>query len=110
MKMTVVQAAITVIVVVAATMLTRFLPYILFPEGKKVPKYVIYLGQVLGPAVFGLLVVYCLRNVQWISAATHGIPEIIGVVTTTLVYKWRRQMILSMALGTAIYMILIRVM
>ena len=102
MKMTILQAAITVIVVVAATVLTRFLPYILFPEGKKVPKYVIYLGQVLGPAVFGLLVVYCLKNVQWISSSAHGIPEIIGVITTALVYKWRRQMILSMALGTAI--------
>ena len=57
--MTTVQEIITVLVVVAGTMVTRFLPFILFPEGKEPPKYITYLGTVLPYAVVGLLVVYC---------------------------------------------------
>ncbi len=64
MKMTMMQAIITVAVVVLATVLTRFLPYLIFPEGKPIPKTIQYLGQVLGPAVFSLLVIYCLRHVE----------------------------------------------
>ena len=108
MKMTMMQAIITVAVVVLATVLTRFLPYLIFPEGKPIPKTIQYLGQVLGPAVFSLLVIYCLRHVEWFTSSSHGMPEIIGVAVTALVYKLKRQMILSMALGTAIYMVLVQ--
>lgn len=108
MKMTMMQAIITVAVVVLATVLTRFLPYLIFPEGKPIPKPIQYLGQVLGPAVFSLLVIYCLRHVEWFTSSSHGMPEIIGVVVTALVYKLKRQMILSMALGTAVYMVLVQ--
>ena len=45
--MTAVQEIVTIIVVVAGTMLTRFLPFIIFPEGKKPPAYISYLGTVL---------------------------------------------------------------
>lgn len=105
--------AITIGLVVLATVLTRFLPYILFPEGRPVPKFVRYLGDVLGPAVFGLLVVYCLRNTDWTASfaagGTHGIPEIISVAVTAAVFAWKRQMILSMAAGTVVYMVFVQV-
>lgn len=107
--MSIQESVITVAVVVLGTVLTRFLPYIIFPEGKEVPDSVQYLGKVLGPAVFSLLVVYCLRNVSWIQSSRHGIPEIIGILVTVMVFRWRRQMILSMALGTAVYMVLVQV-
>ena len=103
--MTGTQVFITIAVVVAATMLTRFLPYICFPQGRKTPKYVNYLGKVLAPAVFGLLVVYCLRNVNFVGGS-FGIPEIISVVVITFV--WKRQMLLSMASGTLLYMLLVQ--
>ncbi|WP_235986289.1 branched-chain amino acid transporter permease [Clostridium vitabionis] len=106
-SMTIPQMAVTVGVVVLATVSTRFLPYLLFPEGRKVPKFILYLGKVLGPAVFGLLVVYCLRNVSFVSG-NHGVPEILASATVIALYLWKRNMILPMAGGTAVYMLLVQ--
>ena len=60
--MTITQQILTIIVVVLGTMLTRFLPFLIFPEGKTPPSYITYLGTVLPYAVIGLLVVYCLKD------------------------------------------------
>ena len=62
--MTISQQIITVAMVILATMLTRFLPFLIFPAGRPTPKYVQYLGRVLPSAVFGLLIIYCLKNVS----------------------------------------------
>lgn len=97
---------ITVAVVVLATVLTRFLPYILFPQNRPAPKYINYLGKVLAPAVFGFLVVYCFRNVK-LTAAPYGIPELIGLLVVIFSFLWKRSMFLSMILGTAVYMAVI---
>lgn len=97
---------ITVAVVVLATVLTRFLPYILFPQNRPVPKYINYLGKVLAPAVFGFLVVYCFRNVR-VTEAPYGIPELIGLLVVIFSFLWKRSMFLSMILGTAVYMAVI---
>ena len=105
--MSVLQVVITIAVVVLATILTRFLPYICFPQGRETPEYIIYLGKVLAPAVFGFLVIYCLRNVQF-TGGNYGIPEIISIVVVVITYVWRRQMMLSMAAGTALYMVLVQ--
>lgn len=75
MIMTMTEQVITVGMIVLATMLTRFLPFVLFPSGKPTPKYIQYLGKVLPPAVFGLLVIYCLKNVN-ILAGSHGVPNL----------------------------------
>ena len=64
-------------------MLTRFLPFLLFPAGKPTPKYIQYLGRVLPAAVFGMLVVYCLKNVQILSGS-HGLPEAIAIAVVAV--------------------------
>lgn len=66
-----------------------------------------YLGQVLPAAVFGLLVVYCLRNVDVLNSP-FGIPEAIAIGVTVLLHVWRRQMLLSIAGGTIVYMVLVQ--
>lgn len=63
MTMTITQQIITVVVVVLGTMTTRFLPFIIFPEGKEPPAVITYLGKVLPCAVIGLLVVFCLKDI-----------------------------------------------
>ncbi len=105
--MTTIQIIITIAVVVLATMTTRFLPYIAFPQGKKTPPFIIYMGKVLAPAVFGLLVIYCLKNVSFVSG-TYGLPELIGIAVVVITFVWKRQMLLSMASGTILYMILVQ--
>lgn len=105
--MTLPQQLVTILMVVLGTMLTRFLPFLLFPAGKPTPKYLQYLGKVLPAAVFGLLVVYCLRNVSIVSGS-HGIPELIAIVVVVGLHLWKKQMLLSIAGGTVCYMLLVQ--
>ena len=105
--MTVTQQIITIAMVVLSTVLTRFLPFLIFPGGKETPRYIQYLGRVLPGAVFGLLVVYCLRSVELFSGS-HGLPEAISIVLVVLLHLWRRQMLLSIAGGTVCYMLLVQ--
>ena len=101
------QIIITIASVVAATMLTRFLPFIIFPAGKPTPKYIVYLGRVLPPAIFGMLVIYCLKDVTILSGS-HGIPELISIATVVGLHLWKRQMLLSIFVGTVCYMLLVQ--
>lgn len=100
--MTLTQQIITIACMAIAVMTTRFLPFALLT-----PKVIQYLGTVLPAAVFGLLVVYCLKNVD-ITTGYHGIPELMGIVATVALHVWRRQMMLSIAGGTITYMILVQ--
>ena len=93
--------------VILGTMLTRFVPFFVFPAGKPTPKYVQYLGNVLPPAVFGLLIIYCLKNVS-IFTGSHAIPELLAITMVIALHTWKRQMLLSIAGGTIFYMILVQ--
>lgn len=106
--MTLTQQIITVAAVALGTAVTRFLPFLIFPAGKPTPKYVQYLGKVLPAAVFGLLVIYCLKDVS-IFSGNHGIPELISIIFVVLLHVWKRQMLLSIAGGTVCYMLLVQV-
>lgn len=105
--MTPLQQFITIGMVVLGTVLTRFLPFLLFPAGKPTPRYIQYLGKALPAAVFGLLVIYCLKNVN-IFAGSRGIPELLAVVLVAALHIWKRQMLLSIAGGTLFYMLLVQ--
>lgn len=105
--MTVKEQIITVVLAVAATVITRFLPFILFPKGRKIPQFIVYLGKVLPSAVFGLLIVYCLKNVD-ITAGNHGLPEFIAIAVTAALHIFKRNMLLSIAAGTVCYMLLVQ--
>ena len=94
--MSVQQQAITILMVILGTMLTRFLPFLLFPAGKPTPKYIRYLGKVLPAAVFGLLVIYCVRNVS-VLEGSHGIPELISIAAVAALHLWKKNMFLSIA-------------
>ncbi len=105
--MTLTQEIITISMVVLGTVITRFLPFAVFGKGKTTPKYIQYLGKVLPSAVFGMLVIYCLKNVS-IVTGSHGIPELIGILVTIGLHLWKRQMLLSIAGGTICYMLLVQ--
>ena len=105
--MSAVQQLVTILVVAAGTMLTRFLPFLLFPAGKPTPKYIQYLGKVLPAAVFGMLVVYCLKNVSLLSGS-HGLPEAMAIAVVAALHLWKKQTLLSIAGGTVCYMLLVQ--
>ena len=105
--MTLTQRILTIAIVVLGTVLTRFLPFLLFPAGKPTPKAITYLGKVLAPAVFGLLVVYCLKNVNLLTGS-HGLPELLAIALVVGLHLWKRQILLSIAGGTVCYMLLVQ--
>lgn len=92
-------------VIAAITALIRFLPFLVFR--KHTPKVVLYLGEVFPYAIMGMLVVYCLKNVSFVSGS-HGIPEAVSVLLVVLLHKWRHNTLLSIAAGTVCYMALVQ--
>lgn len=105
--MTLTQQIITISLCVIGTVTTRFLPFIIFSSRKPTPKYIQYLGKALPPAIFGMLVVYCLKNVDILSGS-HGLPELIAILLVAGLHLWKRQMLLSIAGGTVCYMLLVQ--
>ena len=105
--MTQTQQILTVAVVALGTMLTRFLPFLLFPAGRSTPKFIQYLGKFLPPADFGLLVVYCLKHVSLV-AGSRGIPEALAIAVVVGLHLWKKQLLLSIAGGTVCYMLLVQ--
>lgn len=109
MTMSIFQQIITISMVVLGTMLTRFLPFAVFPSDRPTSQYVQYLGRVLPSAVIGLLVIYCFKDVN-LFTGSHGIPELIAVALVMVLHLWKRQMLLSIAGGTIIYMVLVQLL
>ena len=87
--------------------LTRFLPFLIFGEKRETPKLITYLGQVLPCAIMGMLVVYCLKDVKFLSAP-FGVPELIGCAIVALLHLWKRNSLLSIGVGTVAYMLLVQ--
>ena len=107
MPLTTVQILAIILAVSLGTQMTRWLPFLLFPESKQPPKVVLYLGKYLPPAGIAMLIVYCLRNVDVLHFA-YGLPELIAIAVTISLHLWKRQMLLSIAGGTVCYMLLVQ--
>ena len=105
--MTLVQEVITIGLCALGTMMTRFLPFLIFSSRKPAPKYIQYLGRALPPAIFGMLVVYCLKGVSIVSGS-HGLPELAAILVVVGLHLWKRQMLWSIAGGTICYMLLVQ--
>ncbi|MGD8710662.1 MAG: AzlD domain-containing protein [Ectothiorhodospiraceae bacterium] len=90
-----------------ATFLTRALPFLVLREGADHP-LVLYLGRYLPAAVMTLLVIYCVKDVEFLSAP-YGLPQLAGIGVTAAVHLWRRNALLSIAAGTGLFMLLLRI-
>lgn len=90
-----------------ATIFTRVLPFILFPENKKIPRYIKYLSDVLPYTIIGMLVVYCLKDISF-RVSPYAIPEIISIALITILHLWKKNTLLSIGIGSLLYIILIR--
>lgn len=104
--MTFIQQILTIAMVILGTVLTRFVSFILFPSEQKTPSYILYLGRVLTPAIFGLLVIFSLKDTRFLDIA-DVLPKIIAVLVVILLHKWKKNMLLSVAGGTCFYIALI---
>lgn len=93
--------------VVLGTVLTRALPFILFPEKKLIPKYIRYIADVLPFTIIGMLVIYSLKDISFVNNP-HGIPEIISITVTIALHLWKKNTLLSIGGGSLLYMILVQ--
>lgn len=107
--MTSTYSYLLILVVALVTAFTRAIPFILFSGKKKMPPIIKYLSTVLPQSIMIILVIYSLRNLNF-SAKPHGIPEIAAITITVLSYIKKKNTILSMSLGTLLYMVLIRIL
>lgn len=109
MELSAAETLITIGAIALGTMLTRFLPFLLFPEHRKPPETIRYLGTVLPPAMMGLLVIYCLRSVSFLSLP-YGFPELLSIAVIVILHTWKRSVLLSIGAGTALYMLLLHLL
>ncbi|MGI5963447.1 MAG: branched-chain amino acid transporter permease [Lawsonibacter sp.] len=107
MQLTTEQAAASIAVMALVTFLTRALPFVLFDRGEHPPKVVLYLGQVLPPAIISMLIVYCLKGVTFSSPA-GWIPSLVAGVAAVLLHIWKGNDLLSIFGATVIYMIFVQ--
>ena len=102
-----IQILVTILVIALTTLLTRALPFLFFPEGKKTPEFVTYLGGVLPFAAIAMLVVYCFKSVS-LADGSHGIPEFLATAFVLGIHKWKHNMLFSIGGGTVLYMFLVQ--
>ena len=101
------HAAVIILIMGAVTLATRILPVLIFGRGKEVPDYILYLGKVVPYTAMGLLIVYCLKDIK-VTEAPHALPELIAMAVVSITYIWKRNAILSVIVGTALYMLLVQ--
>ncbi len=101
------HSLVIIIVTAAVTFLTRVIPFLVFPSGKEIPKVIQYLGKVLPPAVIGMLIIFCFKNVS-IMSGSHGLPELICGLLVVVLHVWKRNNLLSIGSGTVLYMVLVQ--
>ncbi|NLW65037.1 MAG: branched-chain amino acid transporter AzlD [Clostridiales bacterium] len=100
-------AILTVAVTAACTFATRLVPFVLFGTRDKPPAIVRYLGEVLPPAVMAILIIYCLKDVDF-SSANSILPQVISAAVVVLLHLWKRNNLLSIGAGTVCYMLLVQ--
>ncbi len=98
------------IIAVAAivTLFIRAIPFVVFGGKREVPATVTYLGKVLPPAIMVILVIYCVKSINLFSGS-HGIPELLSIAVVAGLHIWKKNTLLSIAVGTVLYMVLVQV-
>ncbi len=100
------EILVTIALAALGTAATRYLPFIVFNSNKPTPKYLVYLGKALPPAVFGMLVVYCLKALDFTDVSGY-VPEILAISLTVGVHLAFRKMLVSVTAGMVAYILLV---
>ena len=102
------HSVLIVAVVAIVTIALRFLPFLIFGEKRKIPEAILYLGKVLPYAIMGMLVIYCLRGITT-GGVGAGIAQMIACAVVVVLHLWKRNTLISIIGGTAVYMVLVQV-
>lgn len=107
MTLTPVQTFIIIFMVTIGTMITRFLPFLVFKGTRSNNSYIGYLSRVLPYSAIGLLIVFCLKDISF-KSPVYGLPEIISIGCIITLHYWKDNTLLSIGAGTVIYMVLVQ--
>ena len=83
------EILITALMIVIGTAFLRFLPFLIINKSLSENKYIQFLGKILPYSMIALLVVYCLKDIN--------------------IIKFPRNVLISIGVGTALYMFLVQV-
>ena len=106
MDINVSRSVLIIAICAACTFFERALPFLVF-RGREVPPIVRYLGKVLPMAIMATLVIYCIKDISFTALGTC-LPYVVGIAVTSLVHLWKRNNLLSIALGTVAYMVMVQ--
>ena len=98
---------VAIAVIALVTALIRFLPFVIFNGNRKTPAMIDKLGKTLPYAIMGMLVVYCLKGVNFLSPS-GWVPSLIACVVVGILYVWKRNTLISIIFGTVCYMVLVQ--
>lgn len=98
---------LSVAIMAIGTALLRFLPFIVFNGNRKTPPIIEKLSKTLPYAVMGMLVIYCLKDVNF-TGVSGFLPQLIGCLVVGLLYILKRNTLLSIIAGTVCYMALVQ--
>ena len=101
------HAAAVVLICAGVTVFLRALPFLFFGGKRGMPRIVAARGQTLPPAIMAALVVYCLKSVPY-GAFSDGVKQLIAATVVVALHLLKRNTLLSIAGGTGVYMLLIR--
>ncbi len=103
-----IAASIAIIACAAlGNLITRALPFALFGRQKEPPALIVHLGKFFPPAIIATLIIFCLKDVSF-STGSHGIPEIVSVLCVAVLHLWKKNVLISIGVGTVLYMVLIQ--
>ena len=79
----------------------------IFGEKGEAPAVISYLGRVLPYAVMAMLVVYCLKGLDFSTPGKYP-PELLCTILVAGLHAWKRNTLLSIGVGTVAYMLLVQ--
>lgn len=101
------HSLILIVVMAIMSFLMRALPFLVFSKGK-IPKFILYLGDVLPGAIMGMLIIYCFKSTV-VTSFPFGIPELIATAVVVILHLWKKNVLMSVGVGTVLYMVLVQV-
>lgn len=110
------NSLILVAVAAVVTFLLRAIPFWIFGGKKNMPEGIRKVADLLPAAIMAVLVVYCIKDslygIRTISeeSVVTLISTIVALASVIGVHLWKRKTLISIATGTLIYMVLIRIL
>lgn len=102
------ELLITALIIAAATLIIRFLPFIIIRKSIAERRYIKFLGDMMPYSMIALLVIYCLKDINLIKYP-YGIPELISIAIIIVLHILKKNVLISIGAGTIIYMFLVQI-